>query len=166
MLFIRAFLFTIIVPGFILGWMPAWLAGNWPQRFALDGVRLLGLLPGLSGIFIYLLTTLSFIVKGQGTPAIWFTRPLRFLLGEEPGRLVGTGLYSHSRNPMYLGVLLIALGEAIFFQFKVLFIYLILLAMFFHLVVIWVEEPHLARKYGQTYREYCNGTPRWWGSKR
>src|SRR2546427_10525595 len=41
------------------------------------------------------------------TPAIFFSRRLRLLIGEEPGGLVSGGLYRFSRNPMYFGVLMV-----------------------------------------------------------
>jgi len=86
---------------------------------------------------------LSFLLKGKGTPAIWFAKHLKFLIGEEPIKMVSSGLYKISRNPMYLGVQNIAFGQAIFFGSMAILIYAGLLTVFFHLTVILLEEPHL-----------------------
>ncbi len=66
------------------------------------------------GALIYLSCLIRFLLAG-GTPAIFFTRPLRFLIGEEPKALVADGLYRYTRNPMYVGVLLAVIGQAILY---------------------------------------------------
>jgi len=71
-----------------------------------------GWAPILAGTLIYALCLIRFLAAG-GTPAIFFTRPLRFLIGEEPEGLVSGGLYRFSRNPMYLGVLMAVFGQAV-----------------------------------------------------
>jgi len=101
------------------------------------------------------------ICKGKGTPTIWFAKKLKFLIGEEPIKMVSSGLYKMSRNPMYLGVLNIALGEAIFFESEAILFYTGILIIFFHLIVIVFEEPHLKKKYGQEYENYTKQVPRW-----
>jgi len=64
------------------------------------------------GATLYGLCLFQFLISG-GTPAIFFTCHLRFLIGEEPYQLVRNGLYQLSRNPMYLGVVLAVFGQAI-----------------------------------------------------
>ena len=75
--------------------------------------------------------------------------------------LVVNGLYRHVRNPMYIGALLIALGEALLFQSKSLFLYA--LAIFgvcnFHILIL--EEPYLANKFGESYQQYRKSVRRW-----
>ncbi|MCZ6594572.1 MAG: isoprenylcysteine carboxylmethyltransferase family protein, partial [Bacteroidetes bacterium] len=83
----------------------------------------------------------------------------------EPIKLVSSGLYKRSRNPMYLGVLNIALGQALFFESTANLIYTGLLTVFFHLIVVLVEEPHLKKKYGQKYVDYTKQVPRWIGTR-
>ncbi len=77
--------------------------------------------------------------------------------------MVSTGLYKYSRNPMYLGIILITIGEAVYFESENILIYSILLSVIFHLVVVFLEEPHLKRKFGAEYNEYLGKTPRWFG---
>jgi len=112
------------------------------------------------GTFIYAWCLLGFLLAG-GTPAIFFTRPLRALVGQEPSRVVSTGLYRFSRNPMYVGVVLTVFGEAILFRSCQWAIYGVIMFVLFHLVVVVLEEPHLRATRGASYEEYCHNVRRW-----
>ena len=98
-----------------------------------------------------------------GTPAIFFTRHMRFVLGEEPTKLVRQGLYRISRNPMYVGVLLAVVGQALVFASTRVAFYGAVLWLLFHVVVVFLEEPHLREERGASYDEYCRQVPRWLG---
>ncbi len=110
---------------------------------------------------MYIITTLSFILRGKGTPAIWFTEALGWLIGKEPSKMVSSGLYKYSRNPMYLGVMTTVFGEGIFFAYSILLWYCLSLLVIFNFVVIVIEEPHLEKKFGEEYRKYKKTTRRW-----
>lgn len=154
---VRAIVFTILVPGTVAIYVPSLLlAGTAPVQGAL---RFLGLLPMAAGALGYLACALEFLLRGGGTPAVFFTRPLRFLIGEEPKTVVHTALYRRSRNPMYLSVITVVLGESLFFESPSLLFYALFLWLMFHLVVVFLEEPHLRRRPG--YEEYCARVPRW-----
>jgi len=163
MLWVRLAIFTVLVPGFVAGWMPWWLLTSGREVRAFDpGLwRWAGLALAVAGIAGYLLCALDFLLKGGGTPAIFFTRHLRFLLGEEPRTVVQQGLYRYSRNPMYLSVICVILGQGVFFGSTAVLLYGLAAFAFFHFVVLLLEEPHLRRKGGESYREYCRRTPRW-----
>src|SRR5688572_1352249 len=150
MLWIRGLVFTILVPAVIAGAVPYWID---PNRTLQDGWWRLGWPILGAGAAIYAVCLLRFLAAG-GTPAIFFTRPLRFLIGEEPDSLVRSGIYAHSRNPMYVGVILAAAGQAIVFASRPLAIYTAMLAAAFHLVVVLIEEPHLRTGRGEAYEEY------------
>ena len=90
------------------------------------------------------------------------SRPLKFLLGEEPSTLVDRGLYRGSRNPMYVGVLLVLFGQAIVRASPNVAWY----GLAFHLTVVFQEEPHLRRERGPSYDEYWRHVPRWFGRPR
>src|SRR5262245_52706066 len=111
MLWLRGIVFTALVPVMIAGWAPAAID---PRRHAAGGAWSLGWSVVAVGVALYVFCLLRFLASG-GTPAIFFTRPLRGLLGEEPRRLVQGSLYTLTRNPMYLGVVLAVLGQAIVF---------------------------------------------------
>src|ERR1044071_1236124 len=100
MLWIRGLLFTLLVP-FMLGVVVPRVLD--PGAGAADGWNIGWLLIAAGSIF-YLGSLLRFLAAG-GTPSIYFIRPLRFLVGEEPGVVVEGGLYRFTRNPMYVGVI-------------------------------------------------------------
>jgi protein-S-isoprenylcysteine O-methyltransferase Ste14 len=144
------------------------LGASHAARLRARGARLWGLSLALGrpradrcGAAGYLFCAADFLAKGGGTPAIWFTRHLRFLLGEEPRAIVRQGLYRFSRNPMYLSVAAVVFGEAWLFGSVLLLLYAIAVSVCFQLVVVFLEEPHLRRKCGASYAEYCRKTPRW-----
>jgi protein-S-isoprenylcysteine O-methyltransferase Ste14 len=88
---------------------------------------------------------------GKGTLAPW----------DPPKKLVVVGLYRFVRNPMYVGVLGWVAGWSLIAGSLVLGIYTILLAIAFHLRVIFYEEPTLARQFGNDWVQYQATVPRW-----
>ena len=162
---LRLIIFTFIIPGTIAGYIPHLLYGH-QYNFELGVFKYLGLFFMALGLLLYVWSALSFLLKGKGTPAIWFTKKLKFIIGKEPANMVSSGLYRISRNPMYFGMFNIVMGEAFFFESKAIFIYAVLLMMLFHLVVVLLEEPHLKKKYGAKYEAYLKQVPRWFGAKK
>jgi protein-S-isoprenylcysteine O-methyltransferase Ste14 len=146
MLWLRGLIFTALVPVVVAYFLPRWL-GLHPT------IWLVGWLLIVPGILIYALCLIRFLDAG-GTPAIFFTRPLRFLIGETPATLVSEGLYRYSRNPMYIGVLLAIFGQGFV-------IYGVIVWICFHAVVVLLEEPRLKKQIGQPYDEYRQKVPRW-----
>jgi protein-S-isoprenylcysteine O-methyltransferase Ste14 len=156
-IWIRGLIFTALVPLVVGGWVPAAID---PGRRPGGGVYDAGWLLVLAGAAIYFACLLRFLASG-GTPAIFFTRPLRLLIGEEPPRLVQSWLYTFTRNPMYVGVAAAVFGQAIVYASAAIAIYGALLWTSFHVVVIAIEEPHLRELHGRSYDEYCRRVPRW-----
>jgi protein-S-isoprenylcysteine O-methyltransferase Ste14 len=161
LLWIRAIFFTILVPGTVAGYVPYLFMRNAAPDIKAGPFHWVGILIMSAGIFIYLWTIMSFLLRGKGTPAIWFTKAISFIIGEEPMKMVSSGLYRYSRNPMYLGVITTVVGEGIFFQYSSLLWYAFSLFIIFTLVVIFIEEPHLAKKFGEEYKDYKKRTRRW-----
>ncbi len=75
--------------------------------------------------------------------------------------LVREDIYSIVRNPIYLGVLIILLGELLLFPSLYMIVYLLLLFLSLHLWLIFVEEPFLERLFGDEFRKYKKEVPRW-----
>lgn len=92
-------------------------------------------------------------VRSSGTLAPW----------SPPTRLVVSGLYRVSRNPMYVAVLLIVAGWALLFRSRAIGIYAAVLMLAFHARVVWGEEPWLARTHGTEWAAYASMVPRWLG---
>jgi protein-S-isoprenylcysteine O-methyltransferase Ste14 len=156
---IRGVIFTVLVPGTIAVYVPLRMSERLMPRGGIGEVGWLLIGTGLLG---YLWCLLRFLMSG-GTPAIFFTRPLKFLLGEEPGRLVQEGLYRYSRNPMYVSVLLVIFGQALRVGSQQMAEYGLIVWFGFHIVVVFLEEPHLREQRGPSYEEYCRHVPRWIG---
>ena len=76
-------------------------------------------------------------------------------------RLVTRGLYKFSRNPIYVGVMMILIGEAIFFQSYDLWVYLLFTFVSLNLFVMLIEEPRLRKDFGEGYYQYCQKVRRW-----
>ena len=153
MVYAKTALFTILVPGFATVAIPYILlsSGTNGLTFHLGVWRLVGVSLIALGAGIYLFCGWEFAFRGKGTPAVW----------DPPQKLVLTGLYQYTRNPMYLGIGLLLLGEAVLFESWILLGYAILVGAGFHLFVIYYEEPALARKFEVKYEVYRVRVPRW-----
>jgi protein-S-isoprenylcysteine O-methyltransferase Ste14 len=93
----------------------------------------------------------DFIRRGRGTPAPY----------DPPRELVVAGLYRYVRNPQYVGVFLVSVGEALMADATILLGYAALLATGYGLFVRFYEEPTLGRLFGESYARYCDAVPRW-----
>jgi protein-S-isoprenylcysteine O-methyltransferase Ste14 len=146
-------LFTVLVPGTVTILVPYYLLSSRAHvpPLNLGVMRWFGVLPILGGVTIYLRCAWDFAMGGRGTPA-----PL-----DPPRELVVRGLYRYVRNPMYIGVALVVLGEALFLRAGVLLEYAVTAYLFFYLFVLLYEEPTLRRKFGESYDRYCRSVPRW-----
>ena len=103
------------------------------------------------GGVLYLGCLWDFTFTGQGTPAVW----------DPPVVFVSRGPYRFLRNPMYLSILTILIGEALFFQSGVLGWMAAGVGMGFHSFVVVYEEPALRQKFGPPYERYCSKVSRW-----
>jgi protein-S-isoprenylcysteine O-methyltransferase Ste14 len=74
---------------------------------------------------------------------------------------LGLGMIHYVRNPQYVGVLLVAVGEAMLAEAVVLLGYAAVLAIAYHLFVRYYEEPTLAGLFGEAYSRYREAVPRW-----
>ena len=154
---LRGLIFTLLVPGMIGGVAPMLID---PVARASGGFWQAGWVLIVMGAAVYTLCFIRFLAAA-GTPAIFFSRHLKFLIGEEPKSLVSKGLYRFSRNPMYVGVLMAIFGQAILFASPSIAVYGVVVFLFFHVAVVFLEEPHLRRTLGQPYEKYCQQVRRW-----
>jgi protein-S-isoprenylcysteine O-methyltransferase Ste14 len=75
--------------------------------------------------------------------------------------LQSNGIYSISRNPMYLGLMLIYLGMALIFGNWWTIILIPVLFLLIQYFVILPEEKYLSRAFGKAYADYKEKTGRW-----
>jgi len=78
------------------------------------------------------------------------------------GRVITKGLYRFSRNPMYVGLLLMQIGLGIVCS-SWLYILLTVVLMILLNANSSAEERYCLYRYGDNYRKYMNSTPRWIG---
>ena len=75
--------------------------------------------------------------------------------------LVITGTFKISRNPMYLGMLLIIISYS-FYESSIISLILIPFFIFFiNKFQIEPEEFEMRRKFGKEYEDYCKKVDRW-----
>ncbi|TIO50221.1 MAG: isoprenylcysteine carboxylmethyltransferase family protein [Mesorhizobium sp.] len=145
-------LFLIAAPGVVAGLIPWLLTDHYRMPLSMvPGFVPLGwiLVIGAAGILLHAFA--RFALEGLGTPA-----PVA-----PTEKLVVGGIYRHVRNPMYVAVLSIILGQALIFSSWVVFVYgLIAAAAMISFVKIY-EEPTLARRYGAEYETYRRAVPGW-----
>ncbi len=151
MLWLKTLFFTIIAPGTITMLLPYFLLSGAHEKFVAHTWQWLGAIPALLGVGIYLWCAKDFAAHGRGTPAPY----------DPPKQLVVTGPYRFVRNPMYVGIVIILLGEALLFAEATLLLYTALVLFGFHLRVRLYEEPTLQRLFGETFAQYCANVPRW-----
>lgn len=85
--------------------------------------------------------------------------------GHPTSRIVTTGVFAISRNPLYLGCVLILFGIALAFNTLWVLAALLLAFILCHYVLIVPEEKYLAAKFGDEYRAYRAAVRRWFGRK-
>ncbi len=91
--------------------------------------------------------------KAKGTPV-----PL-----QPPPKLITTGPYEFSRNPMLTGIFLILFGIGFAAQsISLVFIYTPLFIFLNVLEIKLIEEPELEKRLGQPYIDYKKRTPMFW----
>ena len=152
MLWLRTALFTLLVPGTVLGLVPlALIAIGWGPSFDLGAGRVIGYALFMAGVAIIVWCFVDFVRRGHGTPAPY----------DPPRQLVVAGLYKCVRNPQYVGVVLVALSEAVLSGRLLLLGYAVFLAIGYHLFVRFYEEPTLQRTFGEDYVRYCAAVSRW-----
>ncbi|MEX0787690.1 MAG: isoprenylcysteine carboxylmethyltransferase family protein [Anaerolineales bacterium] len=153
MIVVRALIFIVLVSGAVGFGIPYFLlSGAGPGSHIPLGVfRWVGLLLMAAASCAYLACVYDFITAGRGTPAPY----------DPPRRLVSRRLYRHVRNPMYLSLLALLLGEAIALESRILLAYAAAVAVAVNLFVVLYEEPHLTRRFGATYEAYRRAVPRW-----
>jgi protein-S-isoprenylcysteine O-methyltransferase Ste14 len=143
----------LVVPGTLVVLIPLEISG-WrvaPPLVGFVGFRVLGALLMAAGLPVLLDSFARFALEGRGTPA-----PIA-----PPERLVVTGLYRHVRNPIYLAVTSLIVGQGLFFGDVRLLEYGLGLWAYFHFWVLAIEEPGLRVQFGAEYRDFCAQVRRW-----
>ena len=144
-------MFLVLVPGIVAGLIP-WLITGWSAGSEWLLGRIAGSVLIVAGIASLLDAFVLFVREGLGTPA-----PVA-----PTEHLVVGGLYRYVRNPMYLAVGAIIVGQALVLVRPDLLAYAALYGLAVWAFVRWYEEPTLARRFGTQYEEYRRSVPAWW----
>jgi protein-S-isoprenylcysteine O-methyltransferase Ste14 len=153
-LLLRNLFFTILQPGLVAGLIPYLILGG-PEiavfKKDLNAMQYVAICIFVAGVALLFYCISMFAVKGKGTlsPA------------DPTKKLVVSGLYKYSRNPMYIGVMLILIGESAFFNSIPLWIYTAFIFLAFNLFIVLHEEPRLENDFGAEYQQYKKAVRRW-----
>jgi protein-S-isoprenylcysteine O-methyltransferase Ste14 len=140
------------MPGVVAGYVPWRYFGlertriDWTNPVGIVGLACLG-----AGVLLLTVCIFDFARTGRGTLS-----PV-----DPPRHLVVGGLYRYVRNPMYLAVTLILLGEAALLHSRDLVIYWACFFLAANLFVIGYEEPYLRSRFGVSYEAYTRQVGRW-----
>ncbi|HCT77337.1 MAG TPA: isoprenylcysteine carboxyl methyltransferase [Micromonosporaceae bacterium] len=148
---IGSLVFFALAPGTVAGLVPYWLSDGWQSTAAHWYLRVPGALLIGAGLVVLIQAFVRFVVDGLGTPAP--VAPTK--------HLVVTGFYRYVRNPMYVAIVAIIVGQALWFAHWGLLAYAAIAWAGPALFVRFYEEPTLARTFGAEYDEYRRNVPAW-----
>lgn len=153
MLFLRSLFFALLLPGSVTLLIPYFILSG-PQGAAVPHwgpIQFFAVAVIVVGATILIRCIADFARFGRGTLA-----PV-----DAPKDLVIQGLYRYVRNPMYVGVLLVLLGECALFWSRAMLMYTAVWFLIVNLFVILYEEPALRRRFGDSYDQYRRAVGRW-----
>lgn len=145
--------FFFVAPGIVAGFIP-WSLSGWRIHARLPGDWILVAIGSaliVAGLAALIASFARFALEGRGTPA-----PVA-----PTAELVTGGLYRFVRNPMYVAVLAIILGQALAFANLAVLVYGVITFAVVHAFVTLYEEPTLRDTYGASYDAYLTAVPRW-----
>jgi protein-S-isoprenylcysteine O-methyltransferase Ste14 len=142
----------VVVFGIFVIYIPLWIAARETPAFlpALGALRWIGPILITLGIVGYIMSIWRFISEAAASP----------MLGDSQ-KLIIKGIYRYTRNPIYVSVWMVLLGESVYFASLDLLYYLLLWILIFKVVVRFAEEPYLRVQFGEDYKRYCREVPRW-----
>ena len=147
-------IFFVLTPGTVAGLVPYWITGyRLPDLTSiLSWVRVvLGFALVAGGLAVLVTAFVRFVAEGRGTPA-----PIA-----PTEHLVVGGTYRYVRNPMYVAVVAIIVGQVLIFWSIGLMAYAVVIWSMTAAFVRWYEEPLLLARYGASYELYRTSVRAW-----
>ena len=149
---VGSFVFSVGQPGVMGGLVPYWITGGWDGSGAPLALQVAGAVLLAAGVGVLAHTVIRFVVEGLGTP---------FPAAPTQNLVVG-GLYRYVRNPMYLAVIAIILGQAAILGSVTLLVYAAIVWATVASFVRFYEEPTLSSEFGEQYAAYRRAVRAWW----
>lgn len=140
----------LVTPVTVAGLVPQWLLDDRQSTRGL-ATTVIGTAGVIVGATAIVDSFVRFALDGRGTPAP---------VGPTES-LVVTGLYRRVRNPMYVGVELVILGQAALFRQPSIVLYAAAVGLAVGSFVRWYEEPALRARFGARYDTYRAVVPAW-----
>ncbi len=113
-----------------------------------------GALLSTAGIVLIILARREFAKNGQRTDP-----------GQPTTQIMTTGVFSFSRNPLYLGIVIFLVGVTLAFDLPWVLVLLLPSIVGCHYILIAPEERYLAAKFGEDYARYMRSVHRWVGRR-
>lgn len=151
-LLLRNLFFTLLQPGLVAGVFPYLIVKKEFEAVFENPIHMLTVIGLIVTVVVVTCHCIfKFATDGRGTLSP--VDPTR--------RLVIKGLYKYSRNPMYVGVMMILVGECLFTLNLNLVFYSMLIFIAFNQFIIYREEPRLTKDFGEAYIVYQKQVRRW-----
>ncbi|MBN1365751.1 MAG: isoprenylcysteine carboxylmethyltransferase family protein [Syntrophaceae bacterium] len=146
-LFIGPYSVLYIIPRFLMN------VSNIKSQagFGIPVVETVGLITIWCSAVLAIWCMILMFLFGKGSP----------LVTSAPQKILNRNIYAYVRNPMMWSLIFVVLGQALMYGQLILFAWLITLSRILHLVVVNYEEPQLERRFGESWKEYCQKVPRW-----
>ena len=125
-----------------------------PGETARPFIIVIGALFVIAGIVVVVLARQEFAKHGERTDP-----------GNPTHRIMTTGVFAFSRNPLYLGIVIFLAGVALAVNLPWVLIMLVPSIAACHYVLIAPEERYLAAKFGEEYAQYARTVRRWIGRR-
>jgi protein-S-isoprenylcysteine O-methyltransferase Ste14 len=146
-------IFLIVAPGTVVGLVPWWFS-RWRVQLPFLGFtpfRVIGILLIAAGLSVLLESFKRFALQGLGSPAPVFPTQ----------HLVVSGFYRYVRNPMYVAVVSMILGQGLLFGSVRVLEYAAFVWLAAHAFILAYEEPTLRRTFAEEYQTFCAHVSRW-----
>ena len=140
---------------FLAGWLAGWILNRYLE-FSIDGAG-----PGAIQIAIGVLFTIAGVGLFLGAGAAMQRAGTTMLQHRAASKLVMSGPFRFTRNPIYLGFTSVYLGASALANAAWPLVLLPVVLITLTAVVVYREESHLRAAFADEYVEYCRRVPRW-----
>ncbi len=145
--FVGPFCILYIIPQFLMKVIKI----KTEDGFGVPGVEIAGIIIMWLGTALAIWCAVLMFMYGKGT----------FLVTSAPKKMLTRNIYGYVRNPMMWALFIIVFGEILTFGHFILLVWLIAMIRIIYLIVTNYEEPQLERRFGESWKEYCQEVPGW-----